>query len=158
MKFVISNATPLRYLIEIQAEYLLPHLFERVIIPNTVRDELIHQHTPKIVVDFIMNLPQWLEVYAMQKVDHSLQFLDPGEQAAISLATDLHPNAILLDERKARQVAQQRGLFCIGTVGILAEGVKQGLIQGAETVKKLQQTTFRVKPSLLEQIKNIPYP
>ena len=49
MKRVVSNATPIRYLAEIQALHLLPHLFGHVVIPIAVEQELTHRHAPQCV-------------------------------------------------------------------------------------------------------------
>lgn len=53
---VISNATPLRYLIEIEAVHILKGLFGTVIIPQAVSHELQHKNTPRKVKDW--NEPQ----------------------------------------------------------------------------------------------------
>jgi predicted nucleic acid-binding protein len=42
MKQIVSNTTPIRYLAEINADYLLPVLFSQVLIPNAVLSELTH--------------------------------------------------------------------------------------------------------------------
>ena len=52
----------------------------------------------------------------------------------------------------ARDVAAQRGLRCIGTLRILAEGAKQGQIDLRNAIERLRQTTFRAHPDLLERV------
>jgi predicted nucleic acid-binding protein len=49
MRVVVADATPLHYLILIEAVHVLPRLFERIDVPAEVRDELIHQATPSVV-------------------------------------------------------------------------------------------------------------
>jgi predicted nucleic acid-binding protein len=60
MKQVISNTTPIRYLAEIDADYLLPFLFSQVLIPNAVFAELTHPRSPQQVKDLISSNPDWL--------------------------------------------------------------------------------------------------
>ncbi len=149
---VISDATPIRYLTEIRAIKVLPYLFGKVFIPNAVFGELTHRRTPKIVHDFIMSSPEWLEVRTVASTDHSLSALDPGEQEAILLADEIGVAVILLDEKAARNAAEQRRLRCIGTLRILSDGAKEGQIDIHQAISQLRQTTFRAKPALFEKV------
>lgn len=45
----VSNATPLRYLIAIEQDHLLGQLFEKVLVPLGVHEELTDSRTPEIV-------------------------------------------------------------------------------------------------------------
>lgn len=54
--------------------------------------------------------------------------LDEGEAEAISLAFELKADAVLLDERDARQVAKRMNLKVLGTIGILVWAKKAGRI------------------------------
>lgn len=49
MSVIISDTTPLRYLIEIEAVHILESLFGRVIIPEKVAEELQRPKTPQKV-------------------------------------------------------------------------------------------------------------
>lgn len=151
MRPVVSDATPVRYLTEIRAVQILPYLFEKVFIPDAVFRELTHRRTPKMVHDFIISSPEWLEVQTVRSTDQSLSALDPGEQEAILLADEIQAEAVLLDEKAARNAAEQRGIRCIGTLRILSDGAKQGQISIHEAINRLRQTTFRAKPALFEQ-------
>ena len=46
---VVADATPLRYLILIEAVDILPALYERILIPRIVADELQRPRTPLVV-------------------------------------------------------------------------------------------------------------
>jgi len=59
---IVSDTTPLRYLIEIEKAYILESLFGRVIIPQAVFNDLQRPKTPKPVKEWIVNHPAWLEV------------------------------------------------------------------------------------------------
>ncbi len=152
MKRVVSNATPLRYLAEIRALHLLPHLFGQVVIPKAVEDELTHQHAPECIRTVIESPPEWLHIHQIQRADFSLGFLDPGEREAILLAEDIGVHIVLLDEKMARDIAKQRGLQCVGTLRILSDGGKHELIDLPGAIERLRQTTFRVHPALLDRV------
>ena len=59
---VVADAGPLHYLILIDCVEILAQLFDRVLIPCAVRDELIHPRAPKKVKDWILHPPSWLEI------------------------------------------------------------------------------------------------
>lgn len=80
MKQVVSNTTPIRYLVEIDADYLLPFLFSQVLIPNAVLTELTHPKTPQKVRDLISSTPNWLEIQSALMINDELSILDPGSR------------------------------------------------------------------------------
>lgn len=96
---VISDTTPLRYLIEIEEVHILENLFGLVIIPETVCGELQSESTPQMVKDWIQSPPHWLQV---RKADITLfipsRKIQAGEREAIALAIELKPDALLLDD------------------------------------------------------------
>lgn len=61
---VVSDASPLNYLILIGAENLLQSLFGTVFVPPAVIAELQNPNTPAKVHAFIGNYPAWLIVQA----------------------------------------------------------------------------------------------
>ncbi|MDB6006266.1 MAG: hypothetical protein JWR15_3253, partial [Prosthecobacter sp.] len=63
-----------------------------------------------------------------------LKALDPGESAAISLAIELHADALLMDESEGRAVAQGHGLRTIGIVGILIQARHAGFLTAISPV------------------------
>ncbi|MGH9854759.1 MAG: hypothetical protein ACREBD_33425 [Blastocatellia bacterium] len=110
---VISNTTPLRYLIELGRTDILPALFGQVLIPQAVFDELHDPKTPQMVKDWFASRPAWLEVKALsQPPDISLDSLDYGEREAIALALELNANAVLIDDKDARAAARRARSLC----------------------------------------------
>jgi predicted nucleic acid-binding protein len=73
--------------------------------------------------------PQWLRIEAPNPVlATALQAnVDDGEAEAIALATERQWR-IVLDDRKARDLAHHMGLKVIGTVGVLVRAKRLGLI------------------------------
>jgi len=64
---VVSDATPVRYLILIDHMDVLPRLFGRVLVPPAVVAELSRTNTPPRVRDWVQSPPGWLEVRAPVK-------------------------------------------------------------------------------------------
>jgi predicted nucleic acid-binding protein len=64
---VVSDTSPINYLVLIQQETLLPILYERVVIPPAVHEELQRSQTPEEVRQWIAYLPVWLSVQRPQQ-------------------------------------------------------------------------------------------
>jgi predicted nucleic acid-binding protein len=150
---VIADATSLNYLILIHQADLLPQLFDRILIPSAVFEELQHQETPVVVRRWIASPPSWLQVQALRSVlDPALGFLDAGEREAIALAEELQADQLLLDDADARREAARRNLRFIGTLGVLREAARRELLDLRVVLVQLQETSFYVDPALIESL------
>lgn len=151
---VISDTSPLNYLILIQKIDVLPSLYVRVVIPDGVLSELKDSRSPEPVRLWASHLPEWIDVRGPKVIDQSL-LLDPGESAAISLALELKANLLLVDDRAAATVAGTRGLQTIGTLGIIIRAAQAGLLDGPSTLDALAtKTTFRASARLLDTVRS----
>jgi predicted nucleic acid-binding protein len=111
--------------------------------------------TPQLVRNWATNLPEWIEVSPATLIDDAgLTRLHAGERDAISLALTVHANAVLMDERRGRQEAENRGLKPIGTLGVLVAEHNRRLIDLSATIDALRQTSFHASPKLLASIVN----
>jgi predicted nucleic acid-binding protein len=107
---VVADTGPINYLILIGHIDVLPVLFERVILPSVVRDELTDPQAPLPVQNWIAAPPGWLDVrQATSMNDVSLASLDDGEKAAITLAIEFHADLLLMDERRGVRIARSKG-------------------------------------------------
>jgi predicted nucleic acid-binding protein len=151
---VVSDTSPINYLLLINQIDLLPRLFEQIVIPEAVKAEMCDPDAPPILQQWIADPPSWLTIQAVSTIDETLSSLDPGEQAAITLAQILLADLLLIDERLGRQIASDRGLPIIGTLGILDAVATQGLIDLAQAITQLQQTNFRVSRRIIQALVN----
>ncbi len=150
---VVSNTSPISYLVVIDHIDLLPRLFETITIPETVRDELSASKAPLVVQSWIASPPTWLSLQSKSpSQDLELLKLDAGERAAISLAETLKADLILLDDLAARRVAANRGLAFTGVLGILDRAAIRGWIDFADAIAKLRQTNFRASSALIQKL------
>ena len=150
---VVADTSPLNYLILIDHINLLPQLYGRVLIPESVLNELSAIETPQLVRNWATNLPEWIEVSPATPIDDAeLRRLHAGERDVISLALTVHADAVLMDERRGRQEAENRGLKPIGTLGVLVAAHERGLIDLRSTIDALRQTSFHASPKLLATI------
>ena len=149
---VVSDTSPINYLLLIDQIDLIPCLFQQIIIPDVVRDEMLDPSAPLVLQQWIAHSPSWLTVQTVSGVDTTLNALDPGEQAAITLAQTLPADLLIIDERLGRRVASDRGIPIIGTLGILDDAASQGLIELADTITRLQQTNFRISRRIIQKL------
>jgi predicted nucleic acid-binding protein len=151
VRLVIADTGPVNYLILIGYIDLLPRLFERVVLPVTVQAELASAFAPSLVRRWIAAPPVWLEVAETPDVLLPIG-IHKGEAAAIALATMLRADLLLIDDRKGMQFARKQGLRVTGTLGLLDRAAERGLIDFAQAILKLEQTTFRRPETLLEAL------
>ena len=156
MQGIVSDTTPLNYLVLIKAINVLPRLYERVLIPPAVGAELSAPEAPESVREWISSKLPWLEVVPCSKAaDADLTRLDPGEREAILLASELGARLLLMDERDGSAVARSRGLTVIGTLSVLDAAAARGWLDLPEMFERLNRTSFRsprkVMATMLEQ-------
>lgn len=150
MRSIVSNTTPLNYLVLIEAVEILPRLYRNVFIPLAVRNELMHANAPDEVRSWISKPPSWLQVGTpSHPPDSTLLTLDPGEREAIALASEFRDCLLLMDERDGVEIARDRGLRVIGTLAVLEAAASQELLDLEITFEKLRKTSFRSPLALM---------
>ncbi len=150
---VVSDTSPICYLLLIDQIMILQELYGLVVIPEAVAGELKASESPSIVRNWIANPPDWLRIEIVRTSSRSgLEKLDPGEQEAILLAEQIEAELIILDDKAGRQIASERGLRIIGLLGIVKDAAQFGLLDLRVTFERLQEAGFWVAPSLLERL------
>jgi predicted nucleic acid-binding protein len=145
---VVSDTSPLNYLILCGAEGILPRLFRQVVIPPMVFRKMQQPNTPPQVRQWAAALPEWVAVQTPKTVNLALD-VDAGEMEAICLAQEIHADAVLMDDRAGRNAAIQCGLAVVGTIGLLEQAAARGLIELPATLARLHQTNARLNPELI---------
>jgi uncharacterized protein len=156
---VVSDTSPLCNLALIDHLWLLKSIYQTVIIPTIVADELTAAKNPTIAT-----IPQldWIQSRSLTNLTISTQLqrdrgLDAGEANAIALALELQADDLLIDERLGRREARQLGLPMIGILGILLAAKQRQLISAVQPLMDalIQQANFRVSPKLYQQVLNL---
>ena len=152
MQLVIADTGPVNYLLLIGHIDILPALFEKVILPSAVKAELTHPDTPLPVRNWIASPPLWVDVRhtAIPLANASIVGLGAGETAAITLAAELHADLLLMDDRRGVVAALERGLIVTGTMGLLARGAKQGILDLTDAFERLKRTNFRYRQEIMD--------
>lgn len=150
---IVSDTSPINYLILIGHINLLYELFQEIVIPQAVYIELADLEAPKPVQNWIATLPTWLKVQVVSTSGDAIaNLLDPGEREAILLAQELNADLLLLDDMKARRTATERGLVITGILGILDRAATMKLIDLPTAVQSLQNTSFWASDSLFQRL------
>jgi predicted nucleic acid-binding protein len=148
---VVSDTSPINYLLLIGSIDLLPQLYQRVIIPQSVYAELQHPSAPLVVQQWLSAMPAWVDVHAAPPLQLMVE-LGAGEAEAIALAITLRADVLLMDERKGRQEAIAQGLSVAGTLNVLDEAAAKGLISLPAAIQRLLRTNFRVSAELIREL------
>jgi predicted nucleic acid-binding protein len=137
-----------QYLHQLELLHILPALTEKVIVPPAVVNEL------NVGRSLGLNLPDlaaldWVEIRhpisspALPLVTD----LGPGETEVLMLALELPKAVVILDDALARRVAETLGIHLTGTLGLLLDAKKAGLIPAVKPVlNQLQALRFRLAP------------
>jgi uncharacterized protein len=128
MRLVVSDTSPIRALDHLQRLELLSQLFEAVLIPPAVREELTRPSKRFRAID-VAEIPGAI-VRAPANVDQVRELqrqLQAGEAEAIALAKEIEAE-LLIDEKAGRLIAIQQGVRVTGVVGLLVESRRRGLI------------------------------
>jgi len=126
---IVADSSPLIGLARIGQLDILPRLGSRVLAPQFVWEEAtIRGSSAPGAVE--ISQATWIEVQAVDPmlVEPFTILVDRGEAEAIALARTAHDSLLLLDDSRARRIAERLGIRRTGTVGLLRRAKEAGLI------------------------------
>lgn len=104
--------------------------------------------THQIASEFGEQLPNWVEILEIKDIDKQqiLEIqIDKGEASAICLALETPNSVLILDDYKARKLAEILNLPFTGTIGVFVRAKLDGHINSIKPLlNKLKQTDFRI--------------
>ena len=129
-----------------------------IILANIGELELLHTvygevlTTIDIATEYGEPLPEWVKIvtvtdrYRQQILEMQI---DKGESSAIALALEIPGSTIILDDYKARKIAEQLGITYTGTIGVIIKAKLKGQIATIKPfLEKIKQTNFRLSPEI----------
>jgi len=126
---IISDSSPLISLAITRKLPLLYQLFDEIWMPRAVYQEIAKKNKPYSSELEQFSANRIKEVQNRLAVQLLLKELDIGEAEAIVLALETNVKDVLIDEYKGRKVAQSCQLETIGTIGVLLQAKRNGLIK-----------------------------
>ena len=152
MRLVIADTSPINYLLLTGYIDILPALFDRIILPAAVWDELKHPKAPPVVQSWVAAPPPWVDVRPSSLFqDASLEALDLGEGAAIALAIELQADLLLMDDEEGVIAARGKGLVVTGTLGVLSLAGQRHLLDLADAFDRVKKTNFRFRREIMDK-------
>lgn len=110
---------------------------------------------PIAVAKEVQTSLDWLKIKSVANPSVTIALrsqMDEGEAEAIALALELEDVVLILDDRKARRVAQQMGMRVIGTVGMLLRAKRQGVINEVKPLLlRLTKVNFRISQGIIQE-------
>jgi predicted nucleic acid-binding protein len=135
-----------------------------IILTNIGELDLLHKvygqiaTTIEIANEYGEKLPEWIEIkevkdkYRQQLLEMQI---DNGESSAIALALETPGSTLVLDDYKARRIAEQLHLIYTGTVGVIIKAKRMGIIPSIRPLlEKIRQTDFRISMDIELQALN----
>jgi predicted nucleic acid-binding protein len=150
---VVVNASPMVALLGIGQEGLLPALFDDVLIPEAVREEIEAGREKDANADRLATLT-WLRTAPAATIPESVQGwgLGRGESSVLAIAAEMGCRPIL-DDLAARRCARFLGLTVIGTGRLLVLAKQRGLIGSVrEPLDRLAAQGFRMSGQLIAKL------
>lgn len=139
-KTIISDTSCLIILSKIGELELLYKLYGQIITTLDIAEE------------FGEILPNWVTI---EKVSDKYRQrilemqIDKGESSAIALALEVPNCTLILDDFKARKIAQNLGLSFTGTIGIIIKAKLNGTIPSIKPyLEKIKETNFRISAEI----------
>ena len=153
----ISNSSVLIALSSIgQLSTLTQRFPDGILIPQAVWYEVVETGAGRAgATEVAAGLNVWLTVQEVENKALILllqQDLDQGEAEAIALLLEQPSKALLLHEKKARQVARRMNLPILGTLGLLIWAKRQGVIVNLQ--EQLDALRTAAKFRLSQQVYN----
>ena len=143
-KIVISDTSCLIILSNINELEILKHLYGEIIT------------TVEISNEFGEPLPDWIIIKSPGDllIKRSLeQQIDKGEASAIALALETPGCTIILDDLKARKIAEKYGLNITGTLGIILQANEKGIVKSVKLLlEKMKKSGFRINNEIENEI------
>lgn len=152
---IVSNTSPMIFLAKVGRLDLLEKLYGLpIMLPDSVFNELAQKAGAE--TGLLHGSTSMFKVCQVKGGLPGADFLGKGEQQAILLAKQKNADVLLLDDKSARVIADALGLPLRGTLGILMDALKEGLLdhdQWSRLITELiSRHDFRISIELYDRL------
>jgi hypothetical protein len=151
---VLADASPLITLAEVGYLEVLAELYESIITTPEVYAEVAvagegRAGALQIAADWIqvrsLGTPVPIAISQVQSI------LGVGERSTIALAREMNADLTIMDDSRARRVAEKHGLVVFGCVGVLETAFRGGLITDlTKAYQRLISSEAYINPEILK--------
>ncbi len=132
MKVVIADTGVIISLIQIKKLDLIEKVFGEYYIAKAVWIELNKYDNPKFDKSELIKLKS--KVKEIRSKNYLSMVMDYGESESSILYEELKADYLLIDDNKARKIAESLNINCIGTLGLLLKAKDKKLIHELKPV------------------------
>ncbi len=126
MKIVVADTGALISLGHIDGIELIKEVFGDFYIAQAVWDELNTYKNPEFNKNILVALEK--KVVKIKSRNYLSVVMDYGESESVILYEELQADFLLIDDNKARIIAESLDVTCIGSIGLLIKAKQKGLI------------------------------
>jgi hypothetical protein len=131
---------------------VLLHLYDDVKVPEAVYEEVVTPKKPQSITLEAFLSGRVIEVDTTHWV-LAAGGLGRGEIEAMALYKQLSADALLIDDHRARLIAEHNQINCIGALGVLLFAKQSGKIDKvASYIEKLRPSSIRYGDELLDKV------
>jgi uncharacterized protein len=145
---LICDTSPIQYLHQLGILDVLHALANRVLAPPAVVSELAEGRALGVALPDLRAL-HWIEIRRPISALSTplVTNLGPGETQVLMLGLECREAVVVLDDALARRIAETLGLPLTGTLGVLLDAKRAGLIPAVNPMlDQLQALRFRLAP------------
>jgi uncharacterized protein len=146
---LIADSSALITLAVCDSLYLLDLLFKEVKVPRSVYREVIRESKKEA---------DKLKDYLLNKIVIIIKegTIEIGELEAMVLYKQLNANRLLVDDRRARKVAELNQIKIIGSLGVLLLSKKEGHITNIKSrIEMIKNSDIYLSEELLQRIMSL---
>ena len=111
---------------------LLDLFFDKIFVPQAVWSELVEDESFAEVENIKFFFRD--RVKKIHSVNDLKLIMDRGESEAVLLYQELEADVLLIDDRKAREIAESLGVNCLGTLALLITAKENQLIESLNII------------------------
>lgn len=139
-KVIISDTSCLILLSKIEELHLLERLYSEVMVSEEIAEE------------FGEPLPAFIKIQSVKDKQKQILLemqIDKGESSGIALAMEIEHSVLIIDDYKARKIAERLNIAFTGTLGVIISAKQKGIIATIKPLlEKMKQTNFRISEAL----------
>ncbi len=153
---VVINSSPLITLFASDQQNILPALFNKIIVPEAVWDEVIEGGHSDIASSLLPKTP-WLQKKKLDVISATVMSWDlgKGESEVITYANLYSGYHVIIDDSAARKCAKSLGVYTLGTLGVLLLAKHRGVITEIKpAITALQEAGLWLGEDLINMMLN----
>lgn len=155
IKTIVADSSPLIVLLKSDLENILPGLFDEILVPESVWQEIL-SGGDNDAAKRKLPLIAWAKRASAISINEQVKNynLGRGETEALSLALERQNAGVILDDYAARKCAKDLQIPFIGTGGLLISAKQKNLISSvSDALKKVQNKGLWLSDAIIEMLK-----